>query len=73
MFNRIQTDNHNLEKNVTTNEKYILRKMGFTAQKMKFPIKKFFSECDKNPQESTGLVTFSEEILHGKLHFLCNI
>ena len=35
----------------------------FTAQKMKFSIKDFFS---------ADLVTFTEEILHGKLHFLCS-
>ena len=31
-----------------------------TAQKMKFSIKDFFSKCD---------VTFTEEVLNGKLHF----
>ena len=31
---------------------------------MKFPIKDFFSKCDK--------VTFTEEILNGKLHILCS-
>ena len=25
-----------------------------------------------NPQESADLVTFTEEILNGKLHFLCS-
>ena len=25
-----------------------------------------------NPQETADLVAFTEEILHGKLHFLCN-
>ena len=25
-----------------------------------------------NPQETSNLVTFTEEILNGKLHFLCN-
>ena len=25
-----------------------------------------------NPQENCGLVTFTEEILNGKLHFLCS-
>ena len=25
-----------------------------------------------NPQETAGLVTFTEEICNGKLHFLCN-
>ena len=25
-----------------------------------------------NPQETADLVTFTEEILNGKLHFLCN-
>ena len=37
-----------------------------TAQKMKFPIKDFFSKCD---QKTADLVTFTEEILNGKLHF----
>ena len=35
----------------------------FTAQKMKFSIKNFFSKC---------VVTFTEEILNGKLYFLCS-
>ena len=25
-----------------------------------------------NPQETSDLVTFTEEILNGKLHFLCS-
>ena len=25
-----------------------------------------------NPQKTTNLVTFTEEILNGKLHFLCS-
>ena len=40
-----------------------------TAQKMKFSIKDFFSKCDQIPD----LVTFTEEILNGKLHFLCSV
>ena len=36
MFNKMQTDNHNFSKNVTTNEKYILRKMGLTLCKIAF-------------------------------------
>ena len=40
-----------------------------TAQKMKFPIKDFFRKCDQIRRE---LVTFTEEILNGKLHFLCS-
>ena len=27
---------------------------------------------EPNPQETADLVTFTEEILNGKLHFLCN-
>ena len=34
--------------------------------KMKFFIKDFFSKCDPD------LVTFTEEILNRKLHFLCS-
>ena len=38
----------------------------YTAQKMKFSIKDLFSKCDQ-----ADLVTFTEETLDGKLHFLC--
>ena len=38
------------------------------AQKMKFPIKDFFEFL----QFPANLVTFTEEILNGKLHFLCS-
>ena len=41
-----------------------------TAQKMKFSIKDFFRKCDC---ETADLVTFTEEILNGKLYFLCSI
>ena len=42
-----------------------------TAQKMKFSVKDFFSKCDqiRIPED---LVTFTEEILNEKFHFLCN-
>ena len=42
-----------------------------TAQKMKFSIKNFSSECDQI-HRTAELVTFTEEILNGKLHFLCS-
>ena len=35
------------------------------AKKMKFSI--------NDPQETAYLVTFTEEILNGKLHFLCSV
>ena len=41
-----------------------------TAQKMKFLINDFFSKCD---QIRTDLVTFTEEIINEKLHFLCSV
>ena len=41
-------------------------KVPFTAQKTKFSIKDFFSKCD---QIWSNLVTFTQEILNGKLHF----
>ena len=41
-----------------------------TAQIMKFSIKDLFSKCD---QICSFLVTFIEEILNGKLRFLCNV
>ena len=37
--------------------------------KMKFSIKVFLSKCDHGLY-GFGLVTFTEEILNGKLHFL---
>ena len=43
-----------------------------TAQRMKFSIKDFFSNCYQI--HSFGdLVTFTEEILNGKHHFLCSV
>ena len=44
-----------------------------TAQKMKFCIKDFFSKCDQICKEAADLVTFTEEILNGKVHFLCSV
>ena len=38
----------------------------YTVRKLKFPIKVFFSK------KSADLVTFIEELLNGKLHFVCN-
>ena len=40
-----------------------------TAQKMKFFIKNFFSKRE----QVRGFLTFTEEILNGKLHFLCSL
>ena len=39
-----------------------------TTQKMIFSIKDFFSKCDQ-----IRMVTFTGEILDGKLHFLCSV
>ena len=41
----------------------------YIAQKMKFSVKDFFSKCD---QIRSFLKKFTEEILNGKLHFLCS-
>ena len=38
---------------------------------MKFSIKDFFSKCDQI--RTADLVTVTEEILNGKLHFLCSV
>ena len=40
----------------------------YTAQKMKFSIKDFFSKCDQ-----IYMTTFTEETFNGKLHFLCSV
>ena len=37
----------------------------YSAQKMKFFIKDFFNKC----YQTADLVTFTEEIFNGKLHF----
>ena len=47
-----------------------LRLLTITAKRMKFSIKDFFSKCD---QIRRRLVTLTEEILNGKLHFLCSV
>ena len=39
---------------------------------MKFFMKYFFSKCDANPQETADIVTFTEEVLNGKLDFMCS-
>ena len=39
----------------------------FTTEKMKFSIKDLFINCD-----DADLITFTEEIHNGKLHFLCS-
>ena len=40
-----------------------------TAEKLEFSIKDFFSKCDQICMDS---VTFTEEILNGKLRFFCS-
>ena len=40
---------------------------------MKFSIKDFFSKCNQIRRFSADLVTFTEEILNGRLHFLCSV
>ena len=40
---------------------------------MKFSIKDFFSKCDPSLQFPADLVTFTEDILNGKLHFLRSV
>ena len=46
---------------------------GFLHKKVKFSMKDFFSICKPKPQFPANLVTFTEEILYGKLHFLCSV
>ena len=43
------------------------------AQKKTFSIKDFFSESDQIRRKLRDLVTFSEKILNGILHFLCSV
>ena len=41
----------------------------YTVQKLKFLIKVLWP----NPQKSADLATFTEELLNGKLHFVCSV
>ena len=43
-----------------------------TAQKVKFSIRDFFSKCDQIRRKLRIWSQFTEEILNGKLHFLCS-
>ena len=45
----------------------------FYCKKIKFSFKHFFRKCDQIRRETADLVTFTEEILNGKLHFLCSV
>ena len=47
-------------------------KASSNAQKIKFFIKNFFSNVT-NPKFPAGLVSFTEEIFNGKLHFLSSV
>ena len=45
-----------------------------TTQNTKFSIKDFFSKCyEIRSFRSADFLTFTEEILNGKLHFLCSV
>ena len=57
-----------LLKNCSANSRKVRKKT--PPQKMKFSIKDFFSKCDQI-RNTVDLVTFTEEILNAKLHFLC--
>ena len=48
---------------------FIVKIRSVTSQKMKFFLKDFFSKCDQI-RSNADSVTFTEEILNGKLHFL---
>ena len=69
-FNRWKMSNSMLILRV--NPKIYLYTQIFTAQKMKFSMKGFFSKCDQSRRFPADLVTFTEEILNVKLHFLCS-
>ena len=44
----------------------------YCTKKMKFSTRDFFSKCNQILRELWILVTFTEEIVNRKLHFLCN-
>ena len=55
----------------STTHKVLRRFFSNTVQKMKFPLRISSVNVTKSA-ETTDLVTFAEEILNGKLHFLCS-
>ena len=66
-----------IRKNLRTTNSNIQNHLNFarvtdTAHKMKFSIQDFFSNWDQI-RCFLDLVTFTEEILNGKLHFLCSV
>ena len=50
-----------------------MNSLPYTAQKMKFSIKDFFSKYDQIQRKLQILVTYTEEIFNGKPHFLCSV
>ena len=51
-----------------TDKNSLTKKTKHFAQKMEFFIKDFFSKCE----QTADLVIFTEEILNGKIAFLCS-
>ena len=47
------------------------RKFYTHCKKLKFAIKDFFSKCDQI-RRTLDMVVFTEEIINGKLHFMCS-
>ena len=64
-----------IPENDLTTRPYVLffttKTLLFHCTKMKFSIEDFFSKYDQI--HTADLVTFIEEILNGKLHFLCSV
>ena len=52
-------------------QKYLTCFSRQNCTKMKFCIKDFLSKCDQIQQSAVDLVTYTKEILNGKLCFLC--
>ena len=45
------------------------KRVNCTAQEMKFSVKVVFSKCE----QIRSLFTFTKEIIHGKLNFICSV
>ena len=65
---REKTDQKNSEYGHFSHSRHI-HIHGHTTQKMKFPINNFVVNATKFRLKTADLVTFTEEILNGKLHF----
>ena len=70
---KLQSSCSKVSKRIATLKDFSKLSGEYTAQKMKFSIKDICNKCDQIHSSPANLVTFTEEILNGKLRFLCSV